>query len=811
MFVGFRSGRTLYLCLAVIFTAIIAFAVSCSLNPHGNSGSGRGIFPFAGSAMTVSGGGYNYGEALQKAVMFYEFQRSGKITPSLTNGRMNWRGDSDLLDGSDNGLDLTGGWHDAGDHVKFNLPMSYSVSMLSWAIYEYGASIKTSGQYDALTNNIKWATDYLLKCSAGSAYYYQVGSGGNDHSWWGPCEVNPTVRPSYSLTGGGAAVVGETAAALAAAAWVFQNGGNSSYASTLLARAETLYASAAGMKSDTTYNSGAASGYYNSSSWADDLSWAAVWIYLAGGGSSYLSAAQSWTNSWPVHSGTTQWDYAWTQCWDDVHYGAQLLLAKITGLDAYRSSVEANLQYWTTGYGGTKITYTPEGLAWLSQWGSLRYASSEAFLAFVYSDWTGAATSNLTTYRNFAEAQINYALGATGRSYLVGFGTNPPQHPHHRTAESSWANDMTIPPYARHTLYGALVGGPDSSDSYTDSDQNYTQNEPACDYNAGFIASLSRMYKVYGGSPILNFTGAIEVPSNTEFFVQTQPNSTGPNYFEVAAWLNNMSGWPARPGTNLSFRYFINTSELVANGYSDTNVAITVNYNQGNATVTPYLIPWDPANHIYYVNVSFGNTNIYPGGQGIYQMQVQFRMAGPQNTSFWSTSKDWSYLGGMTTNNPNQNVPVYMSGVKIYGNEPTIGSSSSSSSSSVVSSSPSSSSSSSSIITSSSLSSSSSSTITSSSSISSSSSSIASSSSSSSSSSSTAITAPFSYTGAGEFYWQTTSIPNFENNWNNSTLTINGVSFLNVYASASQLPAKINGYYYIHYVGPYPWSHFECQ
>ena len=167
MSVRIRSRKTLYLCLAVVCTAIIVFAVSCSLNPHGNSGSGRGFLPFAG-AMTVSGGGYNYGEALQKAIMFYEFQRSGKITPSLTNGRMNWRGDSDLLDGSDNGIDLTGGWHDAGDHIKFNLPMSYSVSMLSWAIYEYGASIKTSGQYDALTNNIKWVTDYLLKCSAGT-------------------------------------------------------------------------------------------------------------------------------------------------------------------------------------------------------------------------------------------------------------------------------------------------------------------------------------------------------------------------------------------------------------------------------------------------------------------------------------------------------------------------------------------------------------------------------------------------------------------------------------------------------------------
>ena len=47
---------------------------------------------------------FNYGEALQKAIMFYEFQRSGKLPSDIRN---NWRGDSGLSDGSDAGIDLT--------------------------------------------------------------------------------------------------------------------------------------------------------------------------------------------------------------------------------------------------------------------------------------------------------------------------------------------------------------------------------------------------------------------------------------------------------------------------------------------------------------------------------------------------------------------------------------------------------------------------------------------------------------------------------------------------------------------------------
>lgn len=37
-----------------------------------------------------------------------------------------------------------------------------------------------------------------------------------------------------------------------------------------------------------------------------------------------------------------------------------------------------------------------------------------------------------TEYRKWAKSQIGYALGDTGRSFVVGFGVNPPSRPHHR-------------------------------------------------------------------------------------------------------------------------------------------------------------------------------------------------------------------------------------------------------------------------------------------------------------------------------------------------------------------------------------------
>jgi hypothetical protein len=41
-------------------------------------------------------------------------------------------------------------------------------------------------------------------------------------------------------------------------------------------------------------------------------------------------------------------------------------------------------------------------------------------------------------YRQFAKSQIDYILGDSGRSYVVGFGYNPPTHVHHRARYSVW-------------------------------------------------------------------------------------------------------------------------------------------------------------------------------------------------------------------------------------------------------------------------------------------------------------------------------------------------------------------------------------
>jgi len=314
---------------------------------------------------------YNYAEALQKAIYFYDAQRSGKLPP---DNRVEWRGDSGLNDGADVGVDLTGGWYDAGDHVKFGLPMAYSAAMLAWAVYEYRDAFVQTGQLDYILNNIKWATDYFIKAhSAPNVLWGQVGKGDVDHAWWGPAEVMQMPRPAYKIDPScpGSDLAAGTAAAMAAAAAVFKPT-DPTYASTLIAHAKQLYTFAdtyRGKYSDCITD---AQNFYRSwSGYADELTWGAVWLYLATGEQAYLDKAIASVAEWGREGQTPYWGYKWTQSWDDVHYGAQLLLARITGDQRFIQSTERNLEYWTDGTDdtGERITYTPGGLAWLDSWG----------------------------------------------------------------------------------------------------------------------------------------------------------------------------------------------------------------------------------------------------------------------------------------------------------------------------------------------------------------------------------------------------------------------------------------------------------
>ena len=58
--------------------------------------------------------------------------------------------------------DLSGGYYDAGDNVKFGFPMAFTTTLLAWSVIEFGDSMRNSELRNSMVA-IRWATDYLLK------------------------------------------------------------------------------------------------------------------------------------------------------------------------------------------------------------------------------------------------------------------------------------------------------------------------------------------------------------------------------------------------------------------------------------------------------------------------------------------------------------------------------------------------------------------------------------------------------------------------------------------------------------------------
>ena len=71
-------------------------------------------------------------------------------------------------------VDLVGGYYDAGDNVKFGLPMAFTTTLLAWSVIEFGSSMQSQSQ-NAIAA-IRWRTDYVLKAATATpgTLYVQV-------------------------------------------------------------------------------------------------------------------------------------------------------------------------------------------------------------------------------------------------------------------------------------------------------------------------------------------------------------------------------------------------------------------------------------------------------------------------------------------------------------------------------------------------------------------------------------------------------------------------------------------------------------
>ncbi|KAG0557318.1 hypothetical protein KC19_11G119800 [Ceratodon purpureus] len=413
-------------------------------------------------------------------------------------------------------VDLTGGYYDAGDNVKYQFPMAFTITLLSWSVIEYEEEILMAGQLQFAHESIRWATDYFLKAVTGpTQIWVQVGDPYSDHICWERPEDMDTPRMTLQIneTSPGTEVAAETAAALAAASMVFR-ASDPDYAERLLDTAMTVFDFADSYRG--TFH-GACPFYCSASGYHDELLWAAAWLYRASNNTQFLQ--------YVVDNSTLSNDVC-EFSWDNKHAGTQILLSKLylageTSLEPYAKQAAAFVCHVLPRNPWSQVSYTPGGLLYVRLGANTQYVTGSSFIIVVLADalahangeglMCGNVLYNSQDLFAHAKRQVDYILGANplGMSYMAGFGPKYPTQVHHRSASIISIHEITrhiscgegfmnwFPSASPNpnVLVGAIVGGPDINDDYRDSRRDSSCTEPTTYINSGFVGLLARFLR----------------------------------------------------------------------------------------------------------------------------------------------------------------------------------------------------------------------------------------------------------------------------------------------------------------------------
>jgi endoglucanase len=476
---------------------------------------------------------HDYAKALHLSTRFLGAQRSGNtqswITPEGSGG-------SFTNDGIVVGKDLSGGWHDCGDYIKFHVTGPYTALLYLYGYDKFpeAYSDNYSTAYSKAPGNgipdvldeVKIETDYLIKCLNGDIVYWQIGDGRDHDGFNEPISAsnlnlyNGTNRRAvYSATEGHSNAMGAAAAALGLMAIAYEKY-DANYAQECINAAKQYYT--IGRKnSATTGDAVVQDDFYGFmrgqwSKYYDEMGMGAVLLYRATNENNYLVQAEEYANlaeKWGVFN------------YSSIDHLLFYELYELTQKSTYLSPI-----VWRVN--NNKLSSC--GYFHNTNWGSLRDAGNAALLAALLHRLNGDEVAY-----TFAKRNIDFILGShdgisadapKNFSFLIGYnelGGGYPKRPHHAAAfgksSNAWThftNESNKPgsvPYA-YELTGGLAGGPEATCSnFIDNIGNYVSSEYCIYYNAAFNSALAYIHKIEN-QIVTNTENKLENPHLVEVF-----------------------------------------------------------------------------------------------------------------------------------------------------------------------------------------------------------------------------------------------------------------------------------------------------
>jgi hypothetical protein len=428
-------------------------------------------------------------------------------------------------------VDVSGGWHDAGDQLKYLITGSYASAhmLLAFKLYpdKFADEVNALGQ--PFPNNIpdvldeaKWGLDWIHKLHPSPSQLFHQIADDRDHLGWKMPDTDPSdygwgsnsYRVAYFATGepqglreykseatGFANLAGRSAAAMALAARIWKDHLNdTAYSKKCLDAAQSLYQLGRENEGFQQGNSYGAPYRYTEETWADDMEWGAAELYKTTGKKSYLEKAKRYA----ILANTVSWmnldTAAHYQYYPFINLGHFVLF----------DLVDKNFQDTLVGYYRTGIDYTfkkamtnPYGIGIPFIWCSNNLLTSLITQVILYEKMTSD-----TQYHQFLVEQRDWLFGRNpwGTSMFTGIPANGEYPIDVHT--SIWAlTKLEVPgglvdgpvfSSIYNSLQGLTLVNPDEFADvqnkyvvYHDDIGDFSTNEPTMDGTAGSIIMMA--------------------------------------------------------------------------------------------------------------------------------------------------------------------------------------------------------------------------------------------------------------------------------------------------------------------------------
>ena len=413
-----------------------------------------------------------------------------------------------------------GGWHDAGDTLKYlitssnataQLLLAYAIAPAMWKdrtndLGQPGAN----GRPDVL-DEARWGLEWLLRLHPTREELYHMVGDDRDHSGW---RLAPDDQSDYGWGKGGyrtvyfatgapqglgkfksestgiANIAGRYAAAMALSYQIWKSDPREAeFARRCLRAAREVYALGRRQEGVQQGNSFSSPYRYNENTWADDMEWGAAELYRATGEAAFLADARRYA----AIIGATSWMGRDTA----LHYEFYPFM------NAGHFRLGAGAAYYRTGLDAAVAVgrRNPWQIGVPFIWCSNNLVVALATQGAMYERMTGARV-----FREFSARQRDWLFGTNpwGTSMFTGIGAIAPTDVHipaFQLRKESVAGGLVDGP-VQQTIFSSLKGvtlsRPDAFAAfqsaeavYHDDWQDYSTNEPTMDGTASAVLLMA--------------------------------------------------------------------------------------------------------------------------------------------------------------------------------------------------------------------------------------------------------------------------------------------------------------------------------